>query len=225
MRGAPIRHATLVALALYGLGPAPPGAVPHAALGAAPARAATSLGDVERALAATRSMTARFRQTAQDGSVATGTMALKRPGRIRFDYGPGATFLVVADGQRLSFVDYQVAQVSQWPLRQTPLAVLLDPEADLARVARIVPNAESPLPGTVTVEAQDPRRPELGRIRFFLAPDPAAPGGLRLAGWRVIDGQNNLTQVELTDIRWNVALPESLFRFRDPRRRAVRPGA
>ncbi len=193
---------------------------------AAPARAAApaaTLAEVQRALATTRTMTARFRQTAQDGRVASGTMAMKRPGRIRFDYGPGASFLVVADGQRLSFVDFEVAQVSQWPIRQTPLGVLLDPEADLARVARLVSDAESPIPGAVTVEAQDPRRPELGRIRFFLARDPAAPGGLRLTGWRVIDGQGNLTQVELSEIRWNVDVAESLFRFRDPRRRSLRP--
>ncbi|WP_448582077.1 LolA family protein [Thermaurantiacus sp.] len=195
------------------------------ALEAVPAHAATSMGDVSRALAATRTMTARFRQIAQDGSVVTGTMTLKRPGRIRFDYGPGATFLVVADGQRLSFVDYEVAQVSQWPIRQTPLGVLLDPEADLSRVARILPEAHSSQHGTITVEAQDPQRPDLGRIRFFLVPDSAAPGGLRLNGWRVIDGQNNLTQVELSDFRWNVTVSESLFRFRDPRRRSIRPGS
>lgn len=200
------------ALAIAGI------ALPH------PAAAATTLGEVERALAATRTMTARFRQTAQDGSVATGTLTLKRPGRIRFDYGPGATFLVVADGQRLSFIDYQVAQVSQWPVRQTPLGVLLDPGADLSRVAKVVPDADSPLPGTVTVEAQDPKRPDLGRIRFFLVPDRAAPGGLRLTGWRVIDGQNNLTVVELSDVRWNVEVADTQFRFRDPRRKAMRPG-
>lgn len=191
---------------------------------AAPA-SATTLSDVERALAAVRSMTATFRQTGQDGSVATGTMTLKRPGRIRFDYGPGARILVVADGQRLSFIDYGVAQVSQWPVRQTPLAVLLDPEANLSRIARLVPERESPIPGAVTVEAQDPKRPDLGRIRFFLVPDSAAPGGLRLLGWRVIDGQNNLTQVELSDIRWNVEVGENVFTFRDPRPRTGRPGA
>lgn len=213
-----LRRRAALALALLSLATAAPAL-------AAPAAATTTLADVQRALAATRSMTATFRQTAQDGRVATGTMTMKRPGRVRFDYGPGARILVVADGQRLSFVDYQVAQVSQWPVRQTPLGVLLDPEAELSRVARILPGQESPIPGVVTVEAQDPKRPDLGRIRFFLASDSAAPGGLRLAGWRVIDGQNNRTEVELADIRWNVEVADSVFRFRDPRRRTGRPGA
>lgn len=180
---------------------------------------AATLAQVQSALAATSSMSADFVQTAADGRQARGTMLLKRPGRIRFDYGKGATYLVVSNGQRLSFVDYKVAQVSQWPVRSTPLGVLLDPSADLARVARIVPDSENPMPGQVAVLATDPKRANLGRILFFLATDESAPGGLRLTGWRVTDAQNNLTTVELSNIRYDMAIAESAFTFRDPRTR------
>ncbi|MGL6044810.1 MAG: LolA family protein [Sandaracinobacteroides sp.] len=183
-----------------------------------------TLAEVRQALAATTSMTASFTQTAADGRQASGTMILKRPGRIRFDYGKSASFLVVADGQRLSFVDYKVSQVSQWPVRSTPLGILLDPAADLAKVARVLPERESPLPGQVAVLAQDPKRPDVGRILFFLAPDPSAPGGLRLTGWRVTDAQANLTVVELSGARFNVPVADSNFRFRDPRPASRIPG-
>ncbi len=193
------------------------------AVAAAPVDAAT-LADVERALAATTTMTADFSQTAANGQVARGTMILKRPGRIRFDYAGKKPYLVVSNGRTLSFVDYQVSQVSQWPVRSTPLGVLLDPEADLARVARLLPEAQSPLPGQVAVLAEDPKKPELGRIVFFLTPDKAAPGGLRLTGWRVTDAQNNLTTVQLSNIRTNIAVAESGFGFKDPRQKARPPG-
>jgi outer membrane lipoprotein-sorting protein len=189
----------------------------------APAAAAT-LAEVQQALAATSSMSATFVQTAADGRQARGTMLLKRPGRIRFDYGKGSNLLVVSNGKRLSFVDYKVSQVSEWPVKSTPLGVLLDPTADLARVARIVPDADNPMPGQVAVLAQDPRRADLGRILFFLAPDSSAPGGLRLTGWRVTDAQSNLTTVELSDIRFGADIPESAFTFRDPRPRSRVPG-
>lgn len=191
---------------------------------AAPVVAQPSLADVERALVATRSMTADFTQTAGNGQVRQGRMVLKRPGRIRFDYGPDSPILVVADGTRLSFVDYSVAQVSQWPIRQTALGVLLDPKADLSRIARVLPAEAAPRPREVAVEAVDPKRPELGRMVFFLAPDPAAPAGLRLTGWRVIDAQNGVTTVELANVRMNVDVAESNFRFRDPRPRNRPPG-
>lgn len=181
---------------------------------------ATTLADVERALAATSTMKADFSQTAANGQVARGTMTLKRPGRVRFDYAGKKPYLVVSNGRTLSFVDYQVSQVSQWPVRATPLGVLLDPKADLSRVARVLPEAQSPLPGQVAVLAEDPKKPEAGRILFFLAPDKAAPGGLRLTGWRVTDAQNNLTTVQLSNIQTNIAVADSGFGFRDPRQRA-----
>lgn len=189
-------------------------------LSAAPA----TLADVQKALVATSTMTADFEQTAANGKIARGTMLLKRPGRIRFDYGKSVPWLVVANGSQLSFVDYQVSQVSQWPVRSTPLGVLLDPKADLARVARLLPESESPMPGHVAVLAQDPKRPDIGKIVFFLKPDAASPGGLRLQGWRVTDAQNNLTSVELSNIRTNVAISDSAFSFRDPRPRSRPPG-
>ncbi|TPE63766.1 outer membrane lipoprotein carrier protein LolA [Sandaracinobacter neustonicus] len=194
------------------------------ALIAAPAAGAPSLADVQKALAATQTVSADFVQTATDGRQARGTMLLKRPGRVRFDYGPEASYLVVADGSRLSFVDYKVRQVSQWPVRQTPLGVLLDPNADLAKVAKIVPAADNPMPGTVGVLAQDAKRPDIGRILFFLAPDSAAPGGLRLTGWRVTDAQGNLTTVELRNMRFNAPIADSNFSFRDPRPVTKPPG-
>jgi len=190
----------------------------------APVVHAATLADVQRSLAATGSMVADFSQTAANGAVARGKVTMKRPGKIRFDYGKGATFLVVADGRTLSFVDYQVGQVSQWPIRSTPLGVLLDPDSDLSRVARLLPPAQSPRPGTVALLASDPKRPELGRIVVLFEPDAAAPGGLRLVGWQVTDAQNNLTVVSLQNVQWNGAVPDGSFRFADPRRRVAPAG-
>jgi outer membrane lipoprotein-sorting protein len=198
------------------------GVAAAALLLAVPAAAqAPTIAGIGAALAATRTMTADFTQTS-GGRTVSGTMLLKRPGRVRFDYGRTSPLLVVADGRTLSFIDYGVAQVSQWPIRSTPLGVLLDPAADLGRLATVQP--DSPLAGHVAVLAQDPRRPDQGRILFFLAPDPAAPGGLRLAGWRVTDAQDNRTDVRLTNVRWNMAIDDRRFAFRDPRVRARMPG-
>jgi outer membrane lipoprotein-sorting protein len=205
-----MRYLVSAATALAIVGPAVPGT-------------AATLADVSAALKATTSMEADFRQVAGDGRTATGRMSLKRPGRVRFDYGPSAPILVVADGRRLSFIDYRVRQVSQYPLGRTPLGVLLDPDADLSRIARVLPEAESPIPGQIAVAASDPKRPERGRILFFLARDAKAPGGLALTGWRVLDSQNNLTVVELDGIRWNPEIPDSRFTFQDPRLAARRP--
>lgn len=189
---------------------------------AAPAPAAT-LANVAAHLKATETMTADFTQTAANGAVARGKMIIARPGKVRFQYEPSVPLLVVADGRTLSMVDYEVAQVSKWPIRNTPLAVLLDPSLDLSRFGRVLPVGQGGLPGFVTVEAKDRKHPEYGTITLYFAPDSAAPGGLSLSAWRVLDAQGNVTQVQLSNVRFNVAVAKNSFTYRDPRNRA-RPG-
>src|SRR5206468_8401538 len=86
------------------------------ALVAAPAFAAAPSPDLDRLkahLTAVQTMTADFTQTDAKGQVATGTLQMKRPGRIRFEYR-GGELLIVADGKRLTFLDYAVGQKSSW---------------------------------------------------------------------------------------------------------------
>ena len=65
-------------------------------------------------------MTADFIQTDAKNRSLNGTLALKRPGRIRFDYG-SANMLLVGNGKTLTFVDYEVGQKSAWPIAKSPL--------------------------------------------------------------------------------------------------------
>jgi outer membrane lipoprotein-sorting protein len=189
-----------------------------AAASSLPARA--TLPEVSAHLAATRTMTADFRQTAENGGVATGTLTLARPGRVRFQYQKDVPLLVVADGKSLAMIDYEVAQVSRYPIRQTPLGVLLDAEADLSKYVRVV----SSTPQALTVEAKDRKHPEYGTITIFFARSRSAPAGLALTGWRVLDAQGNRTDIALSNVAFNVPIADNAFRFKDPRRR-VRPGA
>ncbi|QXQ08311.1 outer membrane lipoprotein carrier protein LolA [Sphingosinicellaceae bacterium] len=186
--------------------------VPIAALALAAPVAAAPLDAVAATLRATKTMTADFVQTAGDGKVARGKMLLARPGKIRFEYDK-SKLLIIADGTRLSMIDYSVGQVSQWPVGSTPLAALLDPDKDLARVAKIVEDT----PELVRVEARDSKHPEYGSIVMVFFKRPEAPGGLALGGWTAHDAQNNLTQVVLSNVRSNVAVGSANFVFRDPR--------
>lgn len=186
-----------------------------AVLVAAPA-AATSLADVAASLKATTSLSADFVQTAPDGKVANGVMQLARPGRIRFAYGKG-DILIVGDGKRLTFVDYKVRQVSQWPVKSTPLGILLASDPDISGVAKIVEDGDRGL----LVEARDPKRPEFGTLTIGFRHDPAAPGGLALAGWTARDAQGGVSVVQLSNVRYNADLAKVDWGFRDPRRSAA----
>jgi outer membrane lipoprotein-sorting protein len=186
-----------------------------AAAVALPASAQSNdLALVSAHLKAVTSMTAAFTQTDRAGKVLTGNLTLKRPGKIRFQYQAGTPLLIVGDGKALTFIDYSVKQVSRWPIGNSPLGVLLDPTKDLSRFAKIVPAADNRI---VLAEARDPRRPEYGSITLAFARDAAAPSGLRLQGWVALDAQNNRTSVRLTNQRFNVAVSDQAFAWRDPR--------
>src|SRR3546814_13287908 len=64
---------------------------------------------------------------------------LKRPGKIRFQYQKGVPLLIVGDGSRLTMIDYEVNQVQSWPVKNSPLGALLDPDRDISRYAKLIP--------------------------------------------------------------------------------------
>lgn len=165
-------------------------------------------------LAAVTTMTADFTQTDRAGKVLSGTMTLKRPGKIRFQYQPGVPLLIVSDGKALTLIDYQVRQVQSWPIGNSPLAVLLDPKRDIGQIARMLPTADARV---LLVEARDPKRPQFGTLTLAFARNPSAPAGLMLQGWIALDAQNNRTTVRLRNQRFNVAVGDDAFRWRDPR--------
>lgn len=173
------------------------------------------LAAVQSHLRAVESMTAAFSQTDRAGKVLTGTLTLKKPGKIRFQYEKGVPILLVGDGKAIWFLDYSVGQRSRWPIADSPLGVLIDPSRDIARYAKVVPSAN---PGVLSVEAFDPKRPEYGRITMIFERQASAPGGLMLQGWVALDSQKNRTTVRLSNQRFNVPVSDNTFRFNDPRR-------
>jgi outer membrane lipoprotein-sorting protein len=190
------------------------------ALIAAPAFAQQSdLALVQAHLRGVETMTAGFAQTDRSGKTLTGTLTLKRPGRIRFQYQQGVPILVVADGKSLWFIDYSVRQVSRWPIGGSPLAVLLDPTADISRFTRIIPSSD---PRIVLALVKDPKRPQFGAITLAFARDVLSPGGLRMQGWVALDAQNNRTTVQLSGQRFNSVVADSVFKWRDPRQAGPR---
>lgn len=178
------------------------------------------LAQVQAHLRAVTTMTASFTQTDRQGRTLTGTMILKRPGKIRFQYQKGVPQLIVADGNSLYFIDYQVRQVERWPIGKSPLAVLLNPSKDISGIARVVPSED---PRVLTVEAHDPAHPEFGRISLIFARNASAPAGLMLQGWVALDSQNNRTTVRLTGGSFNQPVADSMFRWNDPRRSLGKP--
>jgi len=179
-----------------------------------PAAAASNdeeLDQIVGALRAITTMRADFTQTDRNGQTVRGVMTLKRPGKIRFEYEKGVNMLIVSDGKALTFVDYDVnSKPKRWPIGNSPLGALLDPNRDVKKYGTVNPTGN---PNVYSIAVKDSKRPEYGVITLIFIKDPGSPGGLKLTSWVALDSQNQRTTVRLSNQRYGMAVPDSLFDY------------
>lgn len=182
---------------------------------AAPSDAA-KLDQVVAALRGISTLRADFIQSDRSGQQVNGKLTLKRPGRIRFEYEKSVPMLIVGDGRSLTMIDYEVQQVQRWPIKNSPLGALLDPSRDVAKYGTLQPTSN---PNVISVQVRDAEHPEYGIITLIFVRDRSAPGGLELASWVALDSQNQRTTIRLSNHQYGASVPDSTFRWRDPRPR------
>lgn len=175
-------------------------------LAAAPVQAEKlPLAELSRYLNGLGTVEAEFTQINPDGTLATGTIRISRPGKVRFEYAPPDRSVVMADGQQVAIFDPKSNQPpEQYPLRRTPLHVILAPKVDLGTARMVVAHVQE---GPATrVTAQDPDHPEYGRIDLVFTPGPT-----ELRQWVITDDGGNQTTMILGDMRKGVSFASRLF--------------
>ena len=146
-----------------------------------------------------------FTQINADGTLSTGQIYIKRPGRIRFEYNAPSQSLVVAGGGQLAVFDARSnTGPDRYPLNQTPLSIILQANVDLER-ADMVTNVVSD-GTTTTVTAQDPDNPNYGSIQMVFTANP-----IELRQWIVTDDLGTETTVILNDLISGSVIRDILF--------------
>jgi len=169
-----------------------------------------ALQRVEVYFNAMTTLRARFLQIAQNGAAAEGTAMIWRPNRMRFEYDPPEpTLLIAADGQFFHW-DRELRQPTVVAVNSTPLGVLLRNPLSLSGDVT-VPVMER-VGGLLRVSIFRTAAPGEGRITLIMEENP-----MQLRQWEVLDAQNRLTRVTLTQIETGVRLDPFLFAFNDPR--------
>jgi outer membrane lipoprotein-sorting protein len=171
-----------------------------------PAQAAPlSLAEISRYLNSIDTAQTTFTQQNADGSRAKGTLYIKRPGRARFEYAPPDKSLVMAGGGQVAIFDAKSNQPpEQYPLKRTPLNLILARNIDLAKARMVVGHTE--VDGNTRVIAQDPEKPDYGTIELVFTADPIA-----LREWIITDDMGGQTRVILDDFQTGAALSAFLF--------------
>lgn len=182
------------------------------------AEARIPLDELSRYLNGLGVLQAEFTQINADGTIATGTVRIWRPGRVRFEYAPPDRTLVISDGQEVAIFDPKSNQPPErYPLRRTPLNLILAPQVNLGQARMVVGHRAD---GTATrVLAQDPEHPEYGRIEMVFTANPT-----ELRQWVITDDAGNQTTLVLGEMRKGGSLPGNLFSIDDElRRRGLTP--
>jgi len=156
-----------------------------------------------------KTLSGEFTQTNSNGQRVTGTIQLSRPGKMRLDYHPPSSLLVVADGRWLVTYDKEADEVNYVSLDNTPAAFILRPyiqfSGDVA-ITSIIPKG-----GATEITLIRKEEPDTGYISLVFSNNPIA-----LKEWSVVDSQGVKTRVVLSKIETDIPLSPNLFIIKNP---------
>jgi len=168
------------------------------------------LGEISSYLNKLQTAQGEFTQINDDGSISTGTIYIKRPGKVRFEYNPPESALVVAGSNTVVIYDKKSNEPAQsYPLSRTPLSIILARNVDLVAANMVTGHG---FDGTATVvTAQDPENPQYGNIQLKFTGNP-----IELRQWIINDGNGSQTTVVLGALQKGGNIPDRLFDVGSP---------
>ena len=168
-----------------------------------------SLARIETYLNDLGSMQSSFVQANPDGTHSKGTMYLRRPGRLRFEYDLPDNYLVIAHGEWFIYVDKDLDEATYLPVEKTPAYFILKKNINFGNKLRVASFQNANKVFRVEIEQVD--EPDSGRVIMIFTDAP-----LQLRKWQVIDSQGNLTDTTLINPKFDVLLNEELFEYDGP---------
>ena len=172
-----------------------------------------SLNEISSYFNAMTTAEAQFSQITDTGETSTGRLFIRRPGRIRFEYDPPEATLVVVGGGQVAVVDPKSRdEPLRFPLRHSPLNLVLEREVDLAQRDMVVAHFEVESQTAVTL--QDPENPDYGFIQLIFNDNP-----VQLHQWVVQDNSGGQTHIILDSLTEGGKLSNMLFNIQHEMRK------
>ena len=173
------------------------------------------LDAISAALNATTTLKGQFLQIEPSGTVDEGRFYIFKPGKVRFEYKPPVTTLLVSDGSTVAIANLRLNTVDRYPLNDTPLRTILSNTIDIRRDPALVGIERQP--GAIVLKLRTSQnRSQANLALVFSEPDH------ELRQWSVIDDQGLTTTVALRGLEPGAVLAPSLFVL--PQKKSPRPG-
>lgn len=176
------------------------------------------VAEVEKYFNSIRTLQSRFVQSNPGGTVVQGTLSVRRPGRMRFEYDPPSKLKIVADGYQVTMWDIANRDFGQWPIGWTAASFLVKEPLVLQGGDLTVEKVER-ADGMLQLTLSQTRKPQEGKVIVRLAENP-----MMLRGWTIIDNRGQRVDVSLSDPRTGMQLADSLFKYDGPDAGAIRRG-
>ena len=180
-------------------------------------QSAPVVAEVESYFNSIRTLKARFVQSNPNGSVVQGTLYIRRPGRMRFEYDAPSQLKIVADGYQVTMWDIATKDFGQWPIGWTAASFLVKEPLSLTGDLQVDKIERSN--GMLQLTMSQARKPQEGKVVVRLDENPMV-----LRGWTIIDNRGNHVNVSLVDVQSGLQLADSLFKLDGPDPGAIRRG-
>ncbi len=154
--------------------------------------------------ASVKTMMGEFVQLSPDGNQVAGKFFISRPGKLRFNYEKPSAVRVISDGKNLAVGNQKLKTWSLYPLRTTPLKLLLSDKIDLsAKTVKSVTEDEN----LTTIVMGN--KSVFGKSTITMMFDPET---YELRQWTIKDAQGKDTTVMIFNIETGVDFARSVFR-------------
>ncbi len=166
---------------------------------------------VEAYLTDLYSIVADFSQIDPNGGEAEGKFYLKKPGKMRWEYKPPTPILLVSNGKVMTYYDSELDQVNYIAFDDTLAGFLAQERITLdSKSARLTDFVAKD--GTIRATIVQRDKPDEGSLTLEFTDKP-----LQLKQMVVTDARGQRTNIQLQNAQYGENLPDSLFKFEDPR--------
>ena len=164
------------------------------ALFGAPVRAEKiSLLNLSSYLESIKKVSGSFTQINSDKTVSTGRIFLFRPGRMRMEYKTPDNSLVIVGGSQIAVFDSKSnTHPRVFPLRKTPLKILLGKKINLKTSDIIIRHEE--VENSTVVVLQDPKLSSYGSLKLVFTDHPVT-----LRQWVITNEMSDQTVLKFKD--------------------------
>ena len=164
------------------------------ALFGAPVRAEKiSLSNLSSYLESIKKVSGSFTQINSDKTVSTGTIFLFRPGRMRMEYKTPDNSLVIVGGSQIAVFDSKSnTDPRVFPLRKTPLNILLKKKINLKTSKMVIRHEE--VENSTVVLLQDPKLLSYGSLKLVFVDHPVT-----LRQWVITNEMGDQTVLKFKD--------------------------